>query len=181
MLHSNDLQKTLNRAVELLFDAGEPFLRGHTTSGTNGPPTLAAISLEVFPWHRCLGLSGRLNEETHGPSRYASADWQGYEFVSSREQEGELPAIAEMIGELWERAEDRGLAQTEVSHLIFIAGARALLDVGPRSLVRCGIVASQTFEFLVLDADEEIRANYCVVVELIDSLPKWRAILDKRR
>jgi hypothetical protein len=135
----------------------------------HGECPISGVSLDMAPWHCALGLSLRLNSEV-GDDRYDIAGWQYFDFVSQQSFPG-LQPVADFIGEAY--CSEGEFYRREMAHLIFLAGAEALLDERAATyLIGLGLEApilgsefgQRYFEYMVFDPDCTIRANYCELV-----------------
>src|SRR5690349_968844 len=124
------------------------------------------VSLDLVPWHRALGVSLRLCSERDPEIRYCNVEWTYFDLVSHKQCPA-LERAADFAHEAYTSENSNSLAR-EMAHLIFLAGAEALLD--PRVaqlLVELGINAptyreeflSPLFEYMVFDFDGTVRAN----------------------
>ncbi len=138
------------------------------------------VSLDLVPWHAALGVSFRRHAERDPDVRYCNVEWTYFDVVSHQTC-AELKAVADFVHEAY-TSEDANALAVEMAHLIFLAGAEAILD--PRvaqTLVELGINAptyrdrllSPWFEYLVLDFDGNVRANYCELVLANRVTAKW--------
>ena len=131
---------------------------------------VTGISLDLVPWHRGLGISIRQGTE-HWEFRYWPADWANFDVVSN-ETCAELQRAVEFIHEAYVSENSNHLAR-EMAHMIFLAGAEALLDSRvAMALAELGIDAPvcgddfmpRPFEYIVLDCDGTVSGNYCELV-----------------
>src|SRR4051812_18292317 len=82
------------------------------------------VSYDVTPWHGMAGVSFRLSSDPRdGESRYNSADWKLFNFVPT-ETCPPLQAAGQYIHQAYRSGEEG----KDLAHLIFLAGADALLD-----------------------------------------------------
>ena len=126
------------------------------------------MSLDVLPWHQfaCISFRKWGTETSEGDSRYSPADWELYEFIG----DGYFEKTRECTAGLYQSPPD-GITPAHCAHLIYTAGAEALLDPAvAQELQASGIDAplitddtAGSFEFIVLDEDKVITANYCEV------------------
>jgi len=113
--------------------------------------------------------------------RYNSADWEYFDFVSNSSFAGLQPA-ADFIRQAYVSEGEDSPARHEMAHLVFLAGAEALLD---RRVAAClceiGVNApaygdeflQRPFEYMVFDPDETVRVNYCELVLANRVTSKW--------
>jgi hypothetical protein len=124
---------------------------------------------DVLPWHRMVGLSFRIFEDERNEPRYrySPADWKHYEFLGG---ESTFDEAREYTHRVYEAAGDH---RKEVMHLVSLAAADALLDRGvAKRLQSFGISAPEVldelprgwFEYMVIDEDRVIKANYCEIL-----------------
>jgi hypothetical protein len=132
------------------------------------------LCYDILPWHGIVALSFRVvederNEVPHRWYRYSPADWKHYDFVGD---ETTFDAAREHTHRIYMAAGDPR-RQQEVMHLISLAAADALLDPGvAHRLQSFGIAAPVVvdelprgrFEYMVIDEDRVIKANYCEIV-----------------
>jgi hypothetical protein len=131
---------------------------------------VSAIALDIYPWHAWANLSLRLTSDPMD-IRYAIADWPHFDFVN-QETCSPIREAAVYAAEVY-RNPPASMERIEIAHLIFLAGAEALLDESiAETLNRLGIdapnlgdgIKGHWFEYLVLDPDGTVRANYCEIV-----------------
>jgi len=127
------------------------------------------VHLDILPWHGFICLSFRnRNDETDEKYPYEPGDWKNYLFISDRafQQSGEL------IDKLYSNPPN-GIEPRYVAHLLYLMAAEVLLDPSVATeLQTCGLDApeincqemSLKFEYLVMDADQVFKANYCEVI-----------------
>lgn len=131
------------------------------------------LALELSPWEGGLGLSLRLTEDfPRGDERYTSADWSQFDFTEGCSSPS-FEAARAYFSEMYKQADDSGQDPREIAHLVFLAGAEALLDPSvSQYLSTLGINAPEVgdyfidspFEFIVMDPDESVKSNYCDLV-----------------
>jgi hypothetical protein len=151
------------RSREAAIRAIEPTGRGDMP--VNG------ISLDITPWHGGAGLSLRLFSDPHsGEQRYNSADWTHFDFVSQQNCPA-LHTAGDFIRTAYNSGGKKGCLS--MAHLAFLAGADALLDKRVakylRSLdIQAPVIGERfpnhVFEYIVLDPDGTVNANYCEIV-----------------
>lgn len=129
---------------------------------------VTGISLDLYPWHGALTLSLRLSSDFE--SRYDIGDWKHHDFLSAWETK-----CFDEAGKWLERFYQAGGSdEYQVrAHLIFLAGAEALLDpnvakqlqaLGVNAPIKSDRIQSHSFEYIVLDSDATVKANYCELV-----------------
>ncbi|ADB18806.1 hypothetical protein Psta_4157 [Pirellula staleyi DSM 6068] len=131
---------------------------------------LWAVSLDILPWQPYVGIAFRLESESDYGASSNSADWKHSHFIENISS-APLSVAADYVHRLHQEFnEDVSL---EVSHLILLAGAHALLDSRVALLLRSiGIDAPEInerlsgtyFKYFVIDSDGTIKANYCDIV-----------------
>ncbi len=138
-----------------------------------GDIPVTGLALELFPWHKSLGLSLRLSSDfPQGEFRYDSADWPHFAFTDGCKSPS-IEAAVSLVTEIYEQGNQPDNELTEMAHLTFMAGAEALLHPSvARLLNECGIDApditdhfvSSPFQYIVTDVDQTVKANYCDIV-----------------
>jgi hypothetical protein len=129
------------------------------------------VSYDISPWHGSLGLSLRV---AHPLGEYEdnSVDWQHFDFVSDRSC-ARLREAADFITTAYYSGGEDPLICQEMAHLIFLAGAEALLHRRiAEHLQKLGInapvvedrLSTRSEFYMVFDPDATMRANYCVLV-----------------
>lgn len=133
---------------------------------------ISGISLDMAPWQGGIGLSVRQASEFEDDRRHNSADWEYFDLVSNTTFGGLQPA-AEFIEQAYVSEGADSPARHEMAHLLFLAGAEALLDARVADRLReIGVNARSyqieflrgDFEYMVLDPDATVRFNYCELV-----------------
>lgn len=139
------------------------------------------IALDMAPWHGGMGLALRQVTEFEHESRYNSADWDYFDFVSNSSFSG-LQVAANFIKEAYLSEGEGSPARLEMAHLVFLAGAEALLDsrvaeclcaLGINAPVYANGFLGRRFEYMVFDPDETVRMNYCELVLANRVTAKW--------
>ena len=94
---------------------------------TRGDLPINGLSLEIYPWHEYCTLSIRLSSDKNC---YNPVDWQHFEFApSTSDQISQLCAVAEYAAEVYvPLLEEQPSKARDLAHLIFLAGAEALLN-----------------------------------------------------
>ena len=139
-----------------------------------GDVPVNGIALEIFPWHNFpLGLSLRLCADlSRGEFRYNSADWSHFEFTNGCRSPS-IEVATSLITEIYIQGKQSTYELTDMAHLTFMAGADALLNPSVAHLLNeFGIDAPEItnefvpspFEYIVVDSDKTIAANYCDIV-----------------
>jgi hypothetical protein len=132
-----------------------------------GDSLVNGISLDLTPWHGGIGLAFRLQSD---PRNDNSADWDYFEFVSGQTCAA-LRTAAAYIRDVYRSEGQEG--PLGLAHLIFLAGAEALLDERVAEYLRsldidAPVVRERfqdhVFEYIVTDPDGTVRANYCEIV-----------------
>jgi hypothetical protein len=160
------------------------------------PPTgprrdVTAISFDVSPWHRGIGLALRDHNEHWGTEelRYNSADWKMSVIEPSGIRIAEYAAAESYIGDLYDEAAQINSA-LEIAHLIFLAAIEALVDPAVTESLRSnfinapfvgdGFVTDRTFEYIVCDSDGTIRANYYDILMSRRAVERTRRLIEIR-
>jgi hypothetical protein len=178
------LKKVILDAIQAGLEQVAPKLRAleHIDSEIDG------ISLDLVPWSDVepFALSFRNSEITRRinlagadaelDARYNSAEWKYFQIVSSlQNKSAPIKKAAKVIHGFYEDAENNRMKLTEAAHLIFLAGADALLDktvtkrleaLGFEDLPAKGreFLDGHSFEYVVIDPDGTVAANYCEIV-----------------
>lgn len=136
-----------------------------------GDLPVTGVSLDLAPWHGGVGLALRQSSDPTNPERrYSSVEWKLFNFVSDEDYEP-LAEVGQYIRKVYRSAGRRG--SLDAAHLIFLAGADALLDKKVAAFFRkLGVDApvikdrfvEHYFEYIVIDPDGTIRSNYCDLV-----------------
>lgn len=172
----DECRDVLHRALIASLDLASDRIRALAAAermplkGKVGCP-IDGVSYDILPWHRMVALSFRTwaDEREEARFRYSPADWQHYEFVGD---ERTFDPAREYTYRVYEAAGD-ALPRHEVMHLIYLAAADALLDGDVAERLRSfGIDAPVVgdrlpkgkFEYIVLDEDRVIKANYCEIL-----------------
>jgi hypothetical protein len=138
------------------------------------------VSLDLVPWHGALGVSLRLCTEFELEIRYCNVEWAYFDLVSNANCPV-LQRAADFVHQAYTSENSNSMAR-EMAHLIFLAGAAALLDPSvAHLLVELGINAptcrddflSPLFEYMVFDFDQTVRVNYCELVCANRVTAKW--------
>jgi hypothetical protein len=170
MIDFEALKGTIYLGVLDALQEHASYIAGIPRTAQGGIP-MTGLSLELYPWHRYIAMSLRSSSDVM--NRYSSADWEHFEFISSRESGSEpFRTAAVVVTETYDAAGDDLEARKEAAHLIFLAAAEALLEPSVAgALQSMGIEASvftdrldRGFEFMVFDSDETLKANYCEIV-----------------
>ena len=141
---------------------------------------VTGISLDLVPWHRALGLSIRQCTEHGDDVRYCNVEWAYFDVISNRPCP-ELELAAAFIHEAYTSENSNHLA-IEMAHMIFLAGAEALLDARvAMTLSEVGIDAPicgdnfmpRPFEYMVFDFDGTFPGNYCDLVLANRVAARW--------
>lgn len=144
---------------------------------------LNAMALSIIPWFSQAEIAFRTQTD---PKTLQVAEWEHYYFFSDlcNCHSGPLATAAQYSREAWEQPPD-GLTHLQMAHLIFLAGAEALigstvrtrfyeiLDTlqdsctfnGQFSLEENLSAYDGWFEYIVSDPDEKCRSNYCDIVQ----------------
>lgn len=134
---------------------------------------VTGLAVELAPWHGNFGLSLRLNPDfPQGQFRYESADWPHFNFTEGCRSPS-IATVESLIVKIYERGKEPNIDAREMAHLVFLAGAEALLDPTVSQLLnRFGIDApelhdsfvSSAFQYIVTDYDATVKSNYCDIV-----------------
>jgi hypothetical protein len=140
----------------------------------------SGVSLDLVPWHGAIGLSIRQRTEHGADIRYCNVEWEYFDVVSNQTCP-ELQQAADFIYEAY-TSEDSNHAATEMAHMIFLAGAEALLDARvATAFSELGIDAPicgdnfmpRGLEYMVIDFDGTVRGNYCEFVLANRVTARW--------
>lgn len=141
---------------------------------------VTGISLDLVPWHSALGLSIRQYTDLGEDVRYCNVEWAHFDVVSN-ETCAELQRAVDFIHEAYVAENSNHLAR-EMAHMIFLAGAEALLDSRvAMALSELGIDAPvcgddfmpRPFEYMVFDFDGTVPGNYCELVLANRVTARW--------
>jgi hypothetical protein len=141
---------------------------------------VTGISLDLVPWHCVLGLSIRQCTEHGDDIRYCNVEWANFDVVSNQTCP-EFQRAADFVHEAYTSENSNHIA-IEMAHMIFLAGAEALLD--PRvamAFSELGIAAPvcgdnfmpRPFEYMVFDFDGTVPGNYCDLVLANRVAARW--------
>jgi hypothetical protein len=142
---------------------------------------VTGVSLDLVPWHRAVSLSLRQCTEHAAEVRHCNVEWAYFDIVSDRT----CPALrraADFVHDAYTSEESNHLAR-EMAHMIFLAGAKALLDHQvAAALSALGISAPtcgaefmpRPFEYMVFDFDGTVPGNYCDLVLANRVASRWR-------
>lgn len=157
------------------------------TQGPDETQVVSGIALDICPWHESIGLSLRLESEYSALGemsddmqlRYNSANWAHFGFTDNFEIPS-LPGANRLIAKIYEQgdgdSEDHDIVSPsprDFAHLIFMAGADALLDTDISTILNnLGIDAPDVdedfipgpFDYIVTDPDGSLDANYCDII-----------------
>lgn len=141
---------------------------------------VTGISLDLVPWHSAIGLSFRTGMEHCSEDRYCNVEW-AYFGVVSNETCAEFQQAVDFVHEAYTSETSNHLAR-EMAHLIFLAGAEALLDphvalafsaLGIEAPVCGSDFMPRPFEYMVFDFDETVPGNYCELVLANRVTARW--------
>jgi hypothetical protein len=186
-----------------LFQAGildclnlcTPKLR-EVVGDANGVFPVNGVTLSILPWFGQAGIAFRVRSD---PATLRVGEWAHYDdFVDlCADHPGPLADAARYAREVWE-SPPAGLSGLQMAHLIFLAGAEALLSESVRGSFYAILDAIQSesvftgqfsfanqlsaydgwFEYVVSDPDGNSRANYCDIVRANEvtraALPAWK-------
>ena len=157
--------------LDALRERADYFASIERTARDSIPAT--GLALELFPWAGGFGLSLRLySDYPGGNSRYDSADWPHYDFTEGCTSPSVLRARS-LVEQIYARGSEPGGDRRDMAHLLFMAGAEALMHPEvARLLDAFGIEAetladefvSSPFQYIVTDVDETVKSNYCDIV-----------------
>ena len=164
-------RRVLLRAVLAALRSRAKKIQAIERGGGGQLPTITGVSLDLAPWHGGVGLSLRIAADPTDPVRhFSSVEWKHFGFLSP-ENCPALEPIGEYIQKCCRAKGQRG--SLDMAHLIFLAGADALLDkkvaaffqeVGVDALVIRAKLEAHDFDCVVVDPDGTIKANYCELV-----------------
>ena len=168
-----ECKKVLLDGLLASLTAKEALIRSMRTE--TGYHTASGLDFELVPWHDACHLSLRsfsdpiVLEYPHDPD-----SWKYGYFVQSQESSGEsLKEAARMISALYNSRAEETNGLLESAHMIFLAGADALLDPSVAKLLQSmGVNAPIITDFFpkynlwytVYDSDATFKANYCEIV-----------------
>lgn len=172
MLESNRYEKCRIMFLEGVIDAltlSESYFTSMTPTAQGKSP-VNAVALDIYPWHGSVCLAVRVHSVPN-EDRYAIADWPDFDFAN-QETSPKLKDAADFAADCY-RNKPEEMDLIEAAHFIFLSGAEALLDPSVAdTLQSLGInapkvgdgIGGSSFEYLVIDADETCRANYCEII-----------------
>lgn len=111
--------------------------------------------------------------------RHSIGAWENFDLASNLTFTG-LQASAELVKQAYDSVGQE--YAVEMAHLIFLAGAEALLDVRvPECLGKLSVRApvftdgfmKGCFEYMVFDEDGTVHANYCELVLANRVATRW--------
>ena len=156
-------------------------VRAIEQAGGGRLPSITGVALDLTPWHGGVGLALRLSSDpTDEARRFSSVEWKHFNFASTEDCEALVP-VGEYIRRAYRSKGKRGYL--DMAHLVFLAGADALLDRKVAAFFRgCGVDAPvvrdrlgrHLFEYVVVDPDGTVRGNYC---ELLLAIRATRRLL----
>lgn len=165
-------EQAILAAILEMLRAHESYIGSIKRTGRGELP-ISGIALELFPWYGGLGLSLRLQSDFPlGQARYDSADWPHFDFTQGCVTPTTEAAIAQ-VTQLYQRGKHPPLTLCETAHLAFLAGARALLNPAVARLLNefeirapeiTDSFVSSPFQYILTDADQTIKSNYCDIV-----------------
>jgi hypothetical protein len=141
---------------------------------------VTGISLDLVPWHGALGISIRRSTECSEDVRYCNVEWAYFDVVSN-DTCAEFQQAVDFIHGAYTSENSNHLAR-EMAHLIFLAGAEALLDpqvalafseLGIKAPVCGADFMPRPFEYMVFDFDETVPGNYCELVLANRVTARW--------
>ncbi|MCA9071396.1 MAG: hypothetical protein KDA84_20855 [Planctomycetaceae bacterium] len=176
------------------LDVCTPRLREIVGDGKGLFP-INGITLSILPWFGQAEIAFRVQSD---PPTLDVAEWEYYDDFSDlcNCHSTPLADAAQYSREAWENPPD-GLSNLQMAHLIFLAGAEALLDASVRNRfyeILDSIQDESTFtgqfsfdnrlsahdgwfDYIVSDPDGNCRANYCDVIRAnevsTEALPFW--------
>ena len=144
---------------------------------------ISAISFDILPWFPRVGFSLRTVSDAD-KWRFEPAAWEHTDIASNITFAGLEPATTYLEQAYSSADSPTGEAAAEIAHMMFLAGAEALLD--PKvamclqsvdvnaPLVTDGFLRNnQCFEYFVFDGDKTIHANYCEIVIANRVAARW--------
>jgi hypothetical protein len=134
--------------------------------------SITGVALDLAPWHGGVGLALRIRDDPRDDyKRYSSVEWRNFTFVSKEHCKALVP-VGEYIRTAYDAKGEGG--QRDMAHLIFLAGAEAMLDRKVATYLQslkldAPVVRDRLdrsyFEYIVVDPDGTIPGNYCNVVK----------------
>jgi hypothetical protein len=169
-IHFDNLVRSFRSAVVSLLKGGKSIF-GPIRRSRDGTLPITALHLGIYPWHGYVALSFRDTEEIGNDD---VASWRRFEIIrSDRDTESSLSACAKSMTIFYESASRYRLKRVDAAHLLFLAGAQALLHKSVYGALRehhielddfSRLDSGHFFEFLVFDPDATIRGNYCEII-----------------
>jgi hypothetical protein len=162
------------RAVIDAIKRRSDYIRSIKRTGRGDMP-IDGIAFDLYPDHGYIALSLRENDAVNRHQN--SADWPHFEFISS--QQHDFPALRAALtyieGTYGSHAASGTDHSTELRHLILLAAADALTDPSVAELLKSFDIDAAVwddrmfpnpgyFDYVVLDANGDIRLNYCELV-----------------
>lgn len=158
----------LNAVVSALEEGKQYIVNIERTA--RGDLPITGIALELAPWHGFVALSLRGQSDfPEGQSRYDSADWTHFNFTETFTSSA-LQKARSFTENLYRQPDESG---RERAHIIFLAGAQALLDPKVAESLCCLDIKAPTlrdhfvssfFQYIVVDPDETLKSNYCDLI-----------------
>ena len=147
-------------------------VHGETLRDLNRVEPFLAMTFDILPWDPYLGIGFRIEAESTGVSLTHSADWKHGRLIGDWNSTA-IASAQEFIHRAYKTLGDGGDEMQEAAHLIFLAGADALLDervavqlqsLGVKAPIRGDTLPWDYFQYLVIDIDCAIKTNYCDIV-----------------
>jgi hypothetical protein len=158
----------------------ESRLRELVNGAGGGLFPINGLALRVLPWHRDAWIAFRSASD---PAGLDVGQWAYHDLFTDFAYSRPLAEASAYAGAAWSEP-PAGRSNSDIAHLVFLAGAEALLDrtVIEKFYTVLGIADNaesfdRWFDYFVLDDDQVFKANYCDVVlanrRTEKALPDW--------
>jgi hypothetical protein len=152
-----------------------------------GVNRISGLSLDIAPWNGHLSLSLRLADDFplgQRENRYSPVEWRHFDFTRDCDSVV-LRNAGQYVQGIYLTSEQnlaKGIRAVHVAHLIFLAAAEALISpavamhlqgLGVNAEAWENDFAPGAFEYIVVDPDQTIKANYCELVLANRVTARW--------
>lgn len=143
-----------------------------------GSSQICGMSLDIFPWHNSIQISFCDNNAQFREEYIA--EWKYFDFISSASEDYQSLRIAsDYVSSFWNAGyddsedEEYDIELRLKAHIIFLAGAEAVLDKQVAQLLQLyGLDSAKYSEhpfdtgkfFIVCDDDQTLKSNYCEII-----------------